>query len=284
MKCLICGWEGKNQRSISGHVVYCHSILANDYKDKFDLFKKCERCGKRLSENCKGKYCKGCIGDSEINKKECFIPMSPTFSYFLGLAQTDGSMTKSSRHRGKFQLELSYRDRHILKGVSKIIPCNYTICDRTRKIIKLNGRVYRNKKFSLLRVCDWGFRDFLEQCGVPYGKKSDIIKPPHLTNLFIPDYIRGLYDGDGSVGFTAQGLPFLSFCTKSELIKEFILQYVSDITGKPLRKINRQKRDNVYNIMIANQDSLTLGNALYYEGCVAISRKYKKARDILNNS
>jgi hypothetical protein len=39
--------------------------------------------------------------------------MNKEFSYFYGLVLTDGTITTSTRNRGKIQIELSIRDRNI---------------------------------------------------------------------------------------------------------------------------------------------------------------------------
>jgi hypothetical protein len=42
--------------------------------------------------------------------------------------------------------------------------------------------------------------------GPPVGRKSQIVRPPALPFSEV-DYLRGIIDADGSVGFTASGLP-----------------------------------------------------------------------------
>jgi len=203
------------------------------------------------------------------------------FSYFIGLAQTDGHLRKHTRNRGRFTIELQYRDRDIIYNIAKLISYNYMIFSRTRDNIKLNGRTYNNKRYIGLRTCNREFRDFLCYCGVPYGRKSKLIKPPlYLEDLSIKDYIRGLYDGDGSIGLTADNFPFVSITTQSRSIRDFLINYISEKTGKPFKIVNKPKRDDVYNIMVTREDAVILAKDLYYKKCLSIQRKYKKAQKI----
>lgn len=200
----------------------------------------------------------------------------------IGLFQTDGNLYKKMKNKsGKFQLELSIKDSDIIYKIKKYIPYNYKIKKRTR-IITIKNRKYISKTI-ILTIYNINFRNFLNESGIPYGKKSEKIKPPlNLKNLSIKDYIRGLYDGDGSLGLDSKGLPFISFTTYSEYMKDFLVSYISEITNKPKKTVNRNKRDNIYNIKISKEDSQIMVNELYYEDCLSIDRKYISSKDVLN--
>jgi len=238
----------------------------------------CIECGEKVSKNCKKGHCSKCY---DRGGKVPEIKIDEGFSYLIGFAQADGSMSQGTRNRGKFQIQINYEDRNVIKSFGKIIPCKNTVCDIVKSNIKVNGRVYHNKKYSLLRVCNKGFRDFMEECGMPYGNKSKIVKPPlHVKDLSIEDYLRGLYDADGSVDFTAQGFPFLSLTTQSEMIAAYVISYISDVTGRPLKKMSSPKRDDVYNIMVSKENAVAMVKKLYYNNCLSIDRKYKNAQKV----
>lgn len=210
------------------------------------------------------------------------MEIDKNISYLIGLFQTDGSMYKvKDKNKGKFSIELSIKDKDIINKIKNYIPYNYNIRTRIRNI-KLKDREYESETI-ILTVSDMNFRKFLNESGVPYGKKSKTIKPPlYLEKLSLKDYIRGLYDGDGSLGITNNNFPFLSFTTASEDVSKFLVKYISDITNKPPKKLNRNKRDGVYNICIYKEDAQALTNNLYYEKCLSINRKYEKSKDVLN--
>lgn len=226
----------------------------------------------------KQKGCKKCLLESKIDQR---MVIDKNTSYMFGLFQTDGHMSQSERNRGRFCLEISSKDEDIIYKLEKLIPYHIGIKKRTRNN-KIKGRSYR-KEYISLKVYNINFRNFLFESGLPYGEKSEIIKPPlHVENLSIKDYVRGLYDGDGSLGLIENGTPFMSFTTYSDDIAHFLNEYISKITGKPLKEIKRNNRDNIYNIMIVREDAVVFCNEVYYDNCLSLDRKYNKSIEVKN--
>ena len=88
---------------------------------------------------------------------------TPEFCYMIGLFQSDGSLSKNSRNRGKLQLELHSRDEDVLVKLADIIPYYSSIRQRTRKTN------YAPDGFtsSCLSVFNLSFRNLLVENGVP---------------------------------------------------------------------------------------------------------------------
>jgi DNA-binding transcriptional regulator WhiA len=140
-------------------------------------------------------------------------------SYLIGLFQSDGHMSKGKGNKGRAQIEISSKDEDIIHKIKEIIPYNYGIRKRVRNIV-MKEKNYLHESINI-NICNMEFRKFLEDNGVSYGKKSKIIDVPKSENLSKLDYIRGLFDGDGSLGFTKTGFPFIGFVTESENIKDY---------------------------------------------------------------
>lgn len=201
-------------------------------------------------------------------------------SYLIGLFQSDGTMYQGINNKGRAQLEVSSKDEDIIYKIKEIIPYNYGIKKRIRNIL-LKNKNYESETISIT-IYNKNFRNFLEMNGVSYGKKSKNIGVPNTEKLYTIDYIRGLFDGGGSLGFTKNGFPFVGFVTESEKIKDYLLNFISNITNKPLKENNRNKRDNLYNIVIYKEDAVKFCNIVYYENCLSLNRKYLKSRYIIN--
>lgn len=197
---------------------------------------------------------------------------NPNHAYFIGFAQADGTLCKNTRNRGKFQIELQYEDGKILEDLSQLLDCNYSITNRIRDTNFKKG--YHS---CCLSVHDKGFRDEISKY-IPYGKKSNIVKMPQGVKR--NDYFRGIIDGDGSVGFTSNGYPFVSLVTDSEFLAKEYIQYIKDITNKE-KHTTRNSRDGVFNICVLKEDAQKLVKDMYYENCLSLQRKYEKAKDIL---
>jgi len=196
-------------------------------------------------------------------------------SYLIGLYQSDGHLCQGVNNKGKATIELSIKDEDIIYKIKQIIPYNYGIRKRTRNIIMKN----KNYEYESINISVYNkeYREFLEKNGVPYGKKSKIIDVPKSKKLSNFDYIRGLFDGDGSLGFTKDNLPFVGFVTESEYIKDYLLDFISNITGKKRKVINRNKRDKIYNIVIYKEDAIIFCEKIYYDNCLSIDRKYRNS-------
>lgn len=124
-------------------------------------------------------------------------------------------------------------------------------------------------------MCDLAFRRELVDLGLPAGRKSATVAPP-TSQYSRRDYLRGLVDGDGSVGFTGTGRPFLSFVTASEALAGFFCAQVLAVAGT-VRTVNRNTRDGVSNPMVTNEPAAALAAWLYPDGCLALDRKRESA-------
>ena len=70
--------------------------------------------------------------------------------------------------------------------------------------------------------------------------------------------------------------------TKSEFLKEKYLEFLYKNFGIT-KKLNRNKRDNVYNVVVKNKNAKDLANLLYNNDDIHLNRKYDKAMFILEN-
>lgn len=206
---------------------------------------------------------------------EAEIKLTKKICYMIGFFHADGSLSAYSRNRGKFEIELSRKDRKILKKFQRMIPCHSRYRERTRDTNFKN--TYRS---AILTVNDLHFRNFLKSVGCPVGRKDLIIAPPNPLPYPI-SYFRGYADGNGSVGFTETGTPFLSVTTNSDAIKDFVLSFLFKRFGLR-KKVSRNTRDNIYNIMVTRENAVALSRLLYLRGGLCLSRKKKAAKEIQN--
>lgn len=193
-------------------------------------------------------------------------------NYIIGFLQTDGHHSVQTRNRGKIQIELNYKDIDILEKIQKIlIPyINCTIKSRVR-----DTNFKQNSHQINLSIYDLIFRTAIKPY-VPVGKKSEIIEPPYLlANFSKRHYIRGLIDADGSIGISKENRPFISLCTSSEKIKEFLIKDIEEIIGLK-KEIKRNARDNVYNIMLNNEEAIKYAEYLYEDSNLYLNRKYNE--------
>lgn len=189
----------------------------------------------------------------------------PDFSYIFGFLQADGHLS-SVNSKGRVNVEINERDSDILESFQTLIPIKSTL---RRRIRNTN---FKNDSRSIIWECfDINFRSRLYELGLPVGKKSSLIAFPNVA-FSEPDYLRGLIDGDGSIGITAGGWPFLSYITLSESMSvSFSLFLEKFLERKKLT--SRNNRDGAYNISITREVAQKIISYLYYDGCLCLNRK-----------
>lgn len=198
----------------------------------------------------------------------------PLFSYLAGLLATDGSHDGHPDRKGRLQIELSERDGELLERIAAAVPWHASLRTRTRTT-NFSCGVHTT---VTLRICAQEARRFFTAAGIPPGPKSLTAAPP--TQAFsAPDYTRGLLDGDGSIGFTGKGYPFISFTTASSALAVFLCTTIRDVCGV-VRTPRTNTRDEVFNIMVTNIAAQKLAAWSYYEDSIAMRRKQIAARAI----
>lgn len=197
----------------------------------------------------------------------------PTHSYLFGFLQADGHLRRLSRNRGSLRVELESQDSWILERFAEIVPVYSSMTTRSR-----NTNFKDEYMSTLWTVHDLEFRQILVALGMPEGRKSAGIAPPQIR-FSKSDYYRRLIDGDGALGLTSQGYPFLTLTTNSKAIADNYLEFISGIIGK-VKTTSRNSRDKMFNIAVFKEDAQQLAAVMYYEGSLALPRKMKKAKQI----
>jgi len=200
----------------------------------------------------------------------------PDHSYLFGFLQGDGHLYRNkSRHgKGCLSLELMAGDQPLLRKFQAMFPFYSSVLTRTR-----DTNFRDNYEAATWSVSHRAFREELEELGLPVGRKSLRVKPPEVP-YSMSDYLRGLIDADGSLGIEKHGFPFLCLTTSSDAIAHTYMDFLMSITGKRKHQ-GRNRRDEVYNILIFKEDAQAVVKILYHEGCLALPRKAEKVRGIL---
>lgn len=194
----------------------------------------------------------------------------PEYAYMFGFLQADGHLAAGRGEKGHLSVEVSAVDREILLRFQDLCPYPSSVRDRTR-----DTNFKKNHTSSTWTMCSFEGRTLVWALGLPYGKKSETIRPP-VVDFSERDYVRGLVDADGSVGFTRTGAPFISLTTSSDAIAEYFSEFCRSINGRT-RNPRRNSRDQVFNITYFNEAATSVAAHVYHEGALALSRKADKA-------
>ncbi|WP_330290309.1 SANT/Myb-like DNA-binding domain-containing protein [Streptomyces sp. NBC_00576] len=194
----------------------------------------------------------------------------PEYAYMFGFLQADGHLHQGPGQKGRLTVELNVRDVDLLYRFKHLTPYNSSVTERVR-----STNFAESHHSATWTLCSLEARTTLNQLGLPYGRKSTNIAPP-LGAFSRRDYLRGLIDADGSIGYTGPGRPFMSLTTSSTAIGTYLCSYAQEKAGVE-RVIKRNTRDEVYNISYEKEAAQTLVADLYYSGCLSLGRKQVKA-------
>ncbi|WP_338685492.1 LAGLIDADG family homing endonuclease [Streptomyces acidiscabies] len=194
----------------------------------------------------------------------------PEYAYMFGFLQADGHLAQGVGQKGRLMVEISAKDIELLRSFQKLTPYYTSIRERTR-----STNFAEVHTAAIWSLCSLEARTKLNKLGLPYGRKSKTIAPPN-GRYEHRDYLRGLIDADGSVGFTSQGFPFVSLTTASTAIASHLRDYARDVTGAE-RTLKRNARDDIYNILYIKENAQKLAADLYYPDCLSLERKQNAA-------
>ena len=206
--------------------------------------------------------------ESPINDK-FFSEWSPKMAWVLGLIFTDGDM--SIGPNGSFMVGISSTDYELLEKVRDAMESQHII--QTKKQT-LGGSIYRLVWYRTLMSQD------LLRLGIT-PKKSLTMTYPDVPSGLERHFIRGLFDGDGSV--------FIEPRSKSSPLrvhyvcgsKQFIVsleEQLHILAGLRKQTIYSRPTQTSYYFKYAHEDSLNFFRFVYAGDCssMRLERKYRK--------
>lgn len=195
-----------------------------------------------------------------------FKRWSPTMAYILGFIAADGSLV---RHGNAHVLHLANNDKNIIKQIKIALQSEGKIVPIQRDSSKISYH---------LRICDKKIFHDLKKYGITERKSLTIRPPRHLPAKFTHHYIRGVFDGDGSVYLIRKNFPSklnVLFYTGSYQMICFLFDFVKKMCPEFSGSIMKRPDKSFYSIHLGQRDGKILFNILYKDAAIFIKRKYK---------
>lgn len=123
--------------------------------------------------------------------QDFFRIWSDQMAYVLGFFAADGSMLQNSR--GSCFIEFSVTDKEVLDFIRSAAGSSHAISTRP-----LRSEKWKQQYRLQIGSKAW-FKDLLK-LGFTQGK-SKSLRFPNVPKQYLPDFIRGYFDGDGCVHF-----------------------------------------------------------------------------------
>lgn len=187
-------------------------------------------------------------------------------AYFFGFVAADGHLLRKGGidNITSIQFELAEKDMDILEKIKEALEAEAPIGKSKRHTCKFyvsNARIF-NKLIEL---------------GIPEIDKTHQMKwPSKLPDEYYAPFIRGVFDGDGSVWFSENSLRsyFMGTYDLLEGIKK-ALPFSTDTISITYRG-NSPKGADVYVFKLASQNTLRLYEWMYADATIFSERKRKK--------
>ncbi len=121
--------------------------------------------------------------------KDFFKTWTEEMSYILGYIVADGCIYKRKDRKNSYVLNITSKDRDHLRRINESLHSDYPIS------IKYNSQrmPYSQIQISNLEIC----KDLMNLGILP--RKTIHLEPINVRSKYFPDFVRGFFDGDGSV-------------------------------------------------------------------------------------
>jgi hypothetical protein len=190
-----------------------------------------------------------------------FEKWSQELAYIVGFFLADGHMADHSKvkHYGIF---FSVGDKDIIEKIANV--CEYK--NTVKKYIHKTTILSTMYKISISSKFVW---KFFESLGFTHNKTFTTRIPKQIPQEFMNHFIRGVFDGDGSLCFRWKNYPQTNIAGSKLLIDD-----VSKI-GIEYSGINN-KNNRLFTICYNGQKAIDFLNYIYKDATIYMDRKYKR--------
>lgn len=200
---------------------------------------------------------------------------SSNMAYILGFLAADGSISKKGN---SIKIGLSSKDKELLRKIQRELKIEKEIFDYTT-----------NKGYDVSELA-WTSKRH-KQILATYNivpQKTFSLKPPFkLNEKYHLDYVRGYFDGDGSVNLIAnsngrgQGNVRWQICSATKEILEWILNVLEKNGIPKVNILEQQKKSVLYYFQYSSISSRKIFHLLYKPNDLYLERKFKKFQEIV---
>lgn len=202
-----------------------------------------------------------------INENYFDIIDTPNKSYILGLLYADGCNYRKTNY---IKLELQERDRTILEKINK------ELCyDKPLKYNELNLKNPNHQNTFLLSITNKHMSETLESLGVIPRKSLKLLFPKDIPNEYMPDFIRGYFDGDGHIEW--RKTKFLTIASSKEFCESLqkYLKETYDINSSIYNTSNKESNTKIL-YLFGKENIYKFLDIMYGIAELYIERKYNQ--------
>ena len=191
-----------------------------------------------------------------------FEQLTSDKAYLLGFISADGNV-----HNTTLRIELQHRDYNLLVKFCDVFKSS-GFTPHLQEISKQIG----NNQYSRLGIYSRALVEELKLFNIT-PNKSFTISVPDIQEDFWPDYIRGVFDGDGSIYYKErkdyEPMLQIELCSASlEFLQaiNIMVSKIAEVSAKNIRTRYKGNRTNpLYCIAWYSNDAFSILHHLYYD-------------------
>jgi hypothetical protein len=229
--------------------------------DKTTLWRHCKRLG---------------FGSKALKKPwltRFFSGTGSSVAYWAGFLMADGCITQIGERQYQITLGITASDRHHIQAFRKAVGSKHQICSVPgRQSSDPSGRFKSKPSVRLYLSGDQALADDLRRWGVVPRKSSEANwVEPTVRQQDLRHFLRGWFDGDGSIGFRKQH--FLQVVGHRTAMKWFASQmhFSLGCEGRPYLS---KARGCVTMRYSGRWNVLDAASSLYKRGDICLARKW----------
>ena len=192
-----------------------------------------------------------------------FSEQNNRMAYIMGFLAADGNVSKNGN---RIQSQLSLKDKEHLEMIqSEIGGC---------EVYEYESNGYKSCGWH---CCSSQIKKDLAVYGIIPHKTGTLSIPKVLDKQYWKDFIRGYFDGDGTICKDGTGFRVTITSANKEILED-INSYFEENGIKPS---NLYKDHNNICIRFRSQASIDIYNLLYYNDCLCLKRKKEKYIELM---
>ena len=209
-----------------------------------------------------------------IVNENYFNTQSHNMAYLLGFFAADGSISKDSN---EIKITLSSVDKDFLQSIADELECTSPV------------RIFTNSKgfeCCSLKFSSRIIKDTFRQYGIVPNKTFTLNFPKNLDKKYWIDFIRGFFDGDGSVSTAGKNAIRWQLCCANKepletivdfFYKEYNIPTVSILVRNPITKNGHP----LYYCQYSTVSTRKIFDILYVDDSLYLPRKKDKFKSLI---
>jgi len=191
-------------------------------------------------------------------------------AWLLGMYAADGYLPSTRGAQNRVILSLQKKDKDLLETIKNELQ----YAGEIHEYLSTNGHPYVSLAFTSEKI-----RKTMESYGIVSNKTFKLERIPDLPFEYKIDFIRGFFDGDGSLyELKKEKRVRMNIVCASRSLLEDINIFLSENYSVTLRNIHVDERHkhNAYYMTYNKKDSFTLGKIFYDNDYISLPRKKKR--------